>query len=189
MTFTVGRAINAPSPLSGYYYITASPGGTATSNALGVGTIRAYPWIVERDTAITRLGAGISTIGEAGSKLRLGIYADDGSGRPGNLVVDGGTINGDSATAQEVTVAAPLARGLYWCTSVVQVVTTTQPTVYTLLGSWTPPVDILYGTSAPPAAGTVTALSATGVTGALPSTFPAGLSPTTTAARMFVKVA
>lgn len=180
-------ALKGPSLVTGSYYFTASPSATGTSNALGVGTLRAVPWLVTNPVSLVRIGAEVSTVGEAGSKVRLGIYSDT-NGKPGALVLDAGQINGDSATVQEVTIAQTLAPGLYWVAAVVQTVTTTQPTVRTTGTGWAPPVPIWLGLTIPTANLTAVAVQMTGVTGALPNPFVA-TGATASAPRIFVKIA
>jgi hypothetical protein len=43
--------------------------------------------------------------------VTLGIYEDDGLGSPGVLLLDAGTIDGNSATAQEKTISQALVGG------------------------------------------------------------------------------
>lgn len=175
---------------SGYYVYPSSPGAVSTSVTLGVGALRLVPWLVRQRVSLTRIGAEITTVGEAGSKLRLGIYADTGSSTPGALVVDGGVIAGDSATVQELTIDTTLTPGLYWIGGAVQVVVTTQPTVRTV-SNWTPPIVLHSGTSIPSANGTVVGWSLASITGALPATFTVGGSSGAagSAPRVFVKTA
>jgi hypothetical protein len=74
----------------------------------------------------------------------MGIYADDGSGYPGALILDGGSISTGTGNAGTVATggtpgvymntgisATVLKPGLYWIGGVVQGVTTTQPTIRT----------------------------------------------------------
>lgn len=178
-----------PPMRAGSYYYASSPGSVGTNAALGVGTLRASPSIIHRTTTLDRIGADITVVGEAGSKLRLGIYADDGAGQPGALVLDGGQIAGDSATVQALTISITLSPGVYWWAAVVQTVTTTQPTVRTSNG-WTPPIPIFSSTALPGAGGLIAGVSGTGVTGALPVTFPTtGFAATATVPRLFFRVA
>jgi hypothetical protein len=158
-------------PAATYFY-TNSPNATSTNNALGNGTMRLSPWLVRRPISLARLGAEITTAGEAGSALRLVIYADNGSGFPGALVVDAGTINGASVGVQEVTVNVTLQPGLYWVGGAVQNAPTTQPGVRTI-ANLTPPVVIGLGQTLPSAAGTVVGYAGA-ASGAAPSTFPIG---------------
>lgn len=177
----------APPFRSGGYYFTSSPTSAGTSASHGIGVLRVVPFIVHRAVSITRLGAEVSTAGEAGSKVRLGCYADS-DGYPSTLVVDAGQINGDSATTQELTVAVSLNPGLYWFGAVVQTVTTTQPTLRIGL-NWSPPIPVWNSSSLPTAGAAATGLSATSINGALPASFPAGASGAGLAARVFLKVA
>jgi hypothetical protein len=84
--------------------------------------------------------AEFTAAGDANSVFRIGIWADDGYGRPGELVIDAGTIStgsgdaGDIATGgtpgeYEIPVPLDLAPGLYHVGGVVQGVSSTQPTM------------------------------------------------------------
>jgi hypothetical protein len=184
---TTVRPASLPALASGQYYVPLSPFSASTSAALGNGTLRLTPWIVNQSMTVSRLAAEITAVGDVGSKLRLCIYADNGYGYPGALVLDAGQIAGDSATTQELTTSAALTPGVYWIGGVVQSVTTTQPTVRTIT-NWAPPIPI--GVSSLPAANiTATGYSITGITGALPTTYPAGAAIITAVPRPIIKVA
>jgi hypothetical protein len=172
---------------SGSYYFTSSATAVNTSSTLANGTFRVAPWYVPNACTISRIGAEITSAGDAGSKLRIGIYSDTGSCAPGSLLLDAGTIAGDSATVQEITVSQALTPGIYWVGAAVQLVTVTQPTVRVTSG-----VNMLgvisLGTAAPSAGQTISGFAVASVTGALPQ------APTWSAAgvqgpRIFVKVA
>ena len=171
---------------SGRYYYAPNV-GIGTSAALGVGTLRATPFVVPNAVTVTRIGAEIATVGDAGSVLRIGLYADDGTGRPGALVSDAGTIAGDSATVQEITVSLGLGPGTYWAASAVQVVTVTQPTVRVANGFGVPPIDA--GPSAPTAATVFVSFNRTGIAGAFPDPFGTPTASGTGPPRLFLKVA
>jgi hypothetical protein len=175
-------------PAAGQYIFTSSPATSSTNAALGNGTLRLAPWVVTRAMAIDRIGAEITTVGEAGSKLRLGIYTDNGSCFPGALLLDAGQIAGDSATVQDLTVSLTLPTGLYWIGGVVQSAATTQPTVR-VVSNWTPPVPISGGTSAPAATAAYVANTQTSVSGALPATFTATAVAGAAAVRVHVRAA
>jgi hypothetical protein len=67
------------------------------------------------------VGIEITAAGEAGSHIRLGVYADDGSGyQPGALLTDAGQIDGTSATYQELSISVPVANQQIWTAVVVQ---------------------------------------------------------------------
>jgi hypothetical protein len=180
-----GGTPNAPGWASGRYYMCPNTNSLSTSAALGNNTLRAVPFYVPNAVSVAKVGSEITIVGEAGSKLRLGIYADDGTGRPGALVVDAGQIAGDSATVQEITLGTPvpLGPGWYWAAACVQSAPTTQPTVR-LASIMTAPTDC--GTTIPSAGLGTYGWGATSISGAFPST----LTPTSaisTAARIFVK--
>lgn len=150
------------------------PGGLATGTGqLGTGTLRAYGWYLPHTVTLTRIGAEVTTIGDVGSKFRLGIYADTGFLRPGALLLDAGQIAGDSATVQELTISLTLEPGIYWLAGAAQSVTTTQPTLRT--GSPQIPTPLV---SAPAAAQSIGGWYHTStVSGALPSTFTPNGNP------------
>lgn len=175
---------------SGLYYLTTPHTATSTAATLGNGTGRFTPWRVNRTTAFAKIGAEITSAGEAGSVLRLGIYGDDGTGYPGALVLDAGTIAGDSATVQEITVAFTLTPGLYWVGGVVQSAPTTQPTVRTLAMDVPNQMPLTAGTTPTANAPANVGFVGFSMTGALPSTWPtASPNLSATAARIFVKTA
>ena len=172
---------------SGRYYYAICPGGSSASTTANQ-TLRLAPWIVERDVTIVRIGAEVSTVGEAGSVIRLGIYADAGGLYPGALVLDAGTIAGDSATIQEITISQALTRGVYWVGGVAQSAPSTQPTVRMASG-WTPPVPMQTGTTIPVLSASVVAYTQASVSGGLPSNFTSTVTTSGNAMRIFFKTA
>lgn len=172
---------------SGAYYFTSSPFAVSTSSTQGVGSLKLMPWIVPNACTLSRMGAEVTSAGEAGSLVRLGLYADNGAGLPGLLVLDAGTIAGDSNTVQEISITAPLQPGLYWAAAVVQNVSVTQPTMR-ICNSPANIQNIYTGTSIPSSSLGVGCLTKSGVTGALPGSIT---SPATggAGARTFVKIA
>ena len=176
-------------PRSGLYYQTTPHTSLSTSASLGTGTGRFTPWRVRYPLSITRLGAEITSAGDAGSVLRIGIYADDGTGYPGALVLDAGTIAGDSVAVQEITVAITLPPALYWVGGVVQEVTSTQPTVRTVVYD---PSGLMPIATTTPSSISVNRCAFVGfaMTGALPATWPTATpNLSDNAARIFYKVA
>ncbi|HKX73157.1 MAG TPA: right-handed parallel beta-helix repeat-containing protein [Candidatus Saccharimonadales bacterium] len=180
-----------PMPPSGWYFFPVSQAAASTNATLGNGTLRLVPFYLPQATSISRIGSEISVVGQAGSLLRLGVYSDN-LGLPGSLLLDAGTIAGDSATVQEITLGSPLALGAgwYWVGGAVQNAASTQPTVRVTSGVTTP---ILLGAlqSMPGSSATTSGYSASGVTGALPGTFTAwagGPSAITSAPRVFMRI-
>lgn len=167
-----GNASIAPLSLplaAGRYYMGPQPWSAATSNTLGNGTLRVFPLYIPNQITLTKIGAEVTSTGEAGSKFRIGIYADDGTGYPGSLVLDAGQIAGDSATVQELSVSTAIAAGWYWFGGAVQSAPTTQPTMRIAAVGTTALMSS--GTSAPSAGVAWVGVAQTSVTGALPSTF------------------
>jgi hypothetical protein len=186
-TPTVTPEADWSKPPTASYFYTSSPFAATTSATLANGTLRVTPWLITRACTLTALGAEVTVIGDVGSLLRLGIYADNGSYYPGALVLDAGTIAGDSATVQAITgLTTALTPGIYWVGGVVQAVTVTQPTVRTQ-GTWTPPCPIGTGAALPGAGNTVTGYSMTGVVGAL-GAFSGTVLPVGAVPRTFAKV-
>lgn len=146
--------------------------------------------------AATASASGVSvTLGPA--VIRLGIYADDGTGRPGALLLDAGLsgsassvlsngfVSAASATVQEVTINLNLPAGPYWVAQVVQGVTTTQPTMrVNSAAGIVPNTDI--GTSIPSAAAANVGAAQSSVTNVLPASATFGTSGKSP--RVFVKV-
>lgn len=163
----------------GFYYFCNSPGGASSSNTLGNGSMRVTPWAVTNELTLSRLFAEFTTAGDAASVFRIGIYADDGLGRPGDLVLDAGSIStgtgnagtiatGGTPGVYEIPLTHILPSGIYWVGGVVQGVTTTQPTIRCVNGQTIlAPVPI---TNSLPTAGlTVSGFQSGGHTGALGS--------------------
>lgn len=171
---------------TGNYYFTASP-NTSGSTTLGTGNLRLTPWPVPNTVTLTRIGAEVIAAGDAGCKFRLGIYADDGSGYPGALVLDAGTIAGDAATAQEIVISQALSPGLYWVGGASQIITTTGPTMRTVNTALAMPT-LRLGATMPSAAAVSFGFTQPSVTGALPANYTSTVTVTTAAPRVFVKV-
>lgn len=175
------------SVLAGRYIVPVGASTSSTSATLGIGTLRLSPWWLPRGLTVDRIGSEVTVIGDAGSKVRLGIYRDNGFAYPGALLLDAGQIAGDSATVQDLTVSLALLPGLYWIGGAVQTVTTTQPTVRATSAPHHP--VMMYGaTSLPGTNFAIGGYSQSAVTGALPSTFSTSVSSITNAARLHMRV-
>lgn len=172
-------------PLNSYFF-PVSPHASATSVALGVGNLRALPWLVDQPLSIWRMGAEVTVAGEAGAHLRLGIYADTGQGGPGALLVDVGQLDAATTGRKRADFATlRLNPGVVWLAAVVQDVVTTQPTVGTVT-QWEPQILIPSATE-PIANAAAVGVVASGVTAALPTTFPA-FSSSGLAVRPYLRV-
>lgn len=170
----------------GYYYVWAT--GTASAGIPPEGVERCAPFIPGRNCTISQLAASITAAGTAGAVVRLGIRNDDGTGNnPGTLLLDGGTIDGTVVGNAFVTISQPLVAGTkYWLTAAAQGAATTRPTMRQTTGG--APVGSLgdTGSSAVLDNPLTGCGSATGITGALPST--TSWSRTAAATRVAVKI-
>lgn len=97
-------AVARQSYVSGRWY--TAPCQPSTSSRPN-GYLTAIPFAVDRPLTITALGIEVTTVGNAGAVLRLGVYADSG-GQPGTLLVDGGTVAADTTGVKTLAIT-PLA--------------------------------------------------------------------------------
>lgn len=105
-------AVPRVNAIPGEYWSYPTVHGTVVTTA---GSMLLTPAYFPLARTISRIGGEV-TAGAVGSTLSLGIYASDSNGRPtGDPVLDAGTIDGNSATAQELTVSFAAAMDtLYW---------------------------------------------------------------------------
>lgn len=115
---------------SGEYWSTP---GTRTTAALTAGVLYTHCFFVPFDCTVDRIGAEVTTLAAA-STLSLGIYSDDAAGLPGAVLLDAGTIDGGSATAQEITVSQALTGGTAYHFAVLCQGGT--PTMRTMASGW-----------------------------------------------------
>lgn len=173
----VGTATSRHLHRSGLWY--ATPQGSVGTATFGVGDLRCTPFPVD-DASITLddMGVQVTSAGGAGSVCRVGVYQDDGTGYPGDLLFDAGTIDTTSTGTRTVAangagaISEVVTRGLYWLACVAQTSAPAQWMVRSHDGGG--------GLLAPVGAADVadiasgrTAWSQTGVSGALPATFTA----------------
>lgn len=103
-------------PVSGRFYgpIVNTSGGSAIA---GVGVQRAAPWFLSRRTVFDQIVAHSGTAAVASSVIRPAVWADDGTGKPGALVLDGGSDLSANSTDTDLvqTLASPITLdpGLY----------------------------------------------------------------------------
>ena len=147
---------------AGQYYGPSFDGldTTGTANLNGLYTV---PLVIGSASQLLDLiGIEVTTGGSAGAVIRLGIYADDGSGYPGELVVETDALASTGTGAVSATIDETLAGGLYWLGIVAQVATCIVRCKNT--------ASSLVGENSVGAASVGGYLQA-GVTGALPATF------------------
>lgn len=117
---------------------------------------------------------------KASSKVRLGIYADNGHGKPGAKILDAGQVSTTTTGAKSITITHVLPPAPYWLCSVSQT-TGTAPSIYhgptvasvqaSLVGISQSTTAFTESTSAQMPMGWIT--TGTTHTGTLPTTAPA----------------
>ena len=152
-------------PSGGVYWVGTQTNSNGTS-APAVNEFRLSPVFITSTVLLDRI-AGKVTTGAASSTVRLGIYADSGAGVPGSLILDAGTIDGNSVSTQAITISQVLAPGLYWIGGVSQGGT---PTVQVTSGNSMLGMPHSFGATYDPTI-SVNGYNMTGVSGALPATY------------------
>lgn len=151
---------------SGHFH---SVGITFTTAALAKDSIRLFAFYFAVPVTINAVALEITAPGEAGSVVRLGIYADL-SGLPGALVSDFGTVAGDAVATPQITgLSVVLSPGLYWFAAVAQNYVTTGPTVRWMSTS---SLSTSTGTSPQPGNNQANVWTIGGISGALPASLP-----------------
>lgn len=150
---------------SGYYYPLDGGGGsrTMTYNLLWL-----WPFDLQRAITLAKLACNVTTGGTAGSTIRVGVYASDGAGGIGSLVVDAGTVTGDSTGVKTITLTQAAGPDRLWFGAVWQGTNSAAPILQA------------YGKAAPYLGWTsfvqfpsIIAYQFNGISGALPATLGA----------------
>ena len=138
---------------------------TVTTQSATSGTLREVQHLIPTRTNIVGVGIEVTTAG-AGN-LRFCIYRDNGSGKPGTLFADCGTVSASTTGFKSVTVSLFLPRGLYHPAVMPEGATIT----YRACNSHNPPARMpVFATTGTTV---VTGYQANSVTtGAAPSPFP-----------------
>lgn len=154
--------------------------GTGTTASPTNGTAHATPFLVGNGATFVSIGCNVTSAGTASVAVtRLGIYADNGKGYPGALVVDGGTVASDATGFKTATISQALAPGLYWLVAVTQGAPTGVPT-YTAVASHPYMLESTFTATVP------VGFSAGSVTGSLAATFATGVSTVTNPIRLWL---
>lgn len=142
-------------------------------------TMYAYPVFIPNAITVKTMGVNTTT-GQTGGKCYLGIYSDNGSGAPGNLVLSSGEITGLTATAMNTATITPnvvIQPGWYWFASTFAA-SSTMPSVAGISAALTSNIQAIRGGDtalhalATAASGTATGVKADFTYGALPTAFP-----------------
>jgi hypothetical protein len=150
----------------------------------------AVPFLLGARHSFQALGINVTVAGSsggAGAAVRMGVYADNGNGYPGALVLDAGTATtiAIGATIVAFAGALDLIPGLYWLVAVPQNAPTTQATV-TANGGLLSPSPI--GGVSVTANSTAYATAGAAAPGALPTPFPGGATPVANGAAWLPKI-
>jgi hypothetical protein len=98
-------------------------GNTTTSPTLNL--LVFAPVYFPAPTTVDAVLVEVTTAGNAGSIIRLGIYDQDSNGNPGDLLVDAGTADGATVGVQALTITPTVFSGMLFAAAVVQVESTT----------------------------------------------------------------
>lgn len=103
----VDLASSAPELGKGYWR--ASVGSTSgTTTTLNAGSTECVPIMCPYGITIDAIA--VRVIGVAGASVRLGLYADNGHGAPGALLVDAGTIEAATTGVKQLSVSVTLPK-------------------------------------------------------------------------------
>lgn len=168
---------------------TVSPNAASTAAPVN-GQLTACPIYLPRSGSITDLAVEVvTTPGGAGALVRIGVYADDGTGYPGTLLVDAGTVDCTTTGVKTITLGAALSlpAGRFWLAAAVQGNPTPSPTMR-IDQNTRSTGGILAATSTVALQSANTSYLQSAVTGALPATFTATPASTTYAIRTTAKL-
>jgi hypothetical protein len=164
---------------SGMYYVSDDATGV-TTGAPGLSVLMCSRLFFPEPTNLALIGVEV-TATAATAVQRLGLYADDGTGYPGLLLLDAGTVDGASSTGnKEITISAQVS-GLIWLATAAQTAAAT-------LRAYNQGATGL-GFSAQPTSNLATGYQQASVTGAFPGRFTATKTSSGTHPRVYVKVA
>jgi len=160
-----------PFAKKGSYYRAGNTTETSTGYPLPINRMCSQIMCFGEDIIIDRLAIYISTAAAAGGVARMGLYADDGTLHPGQLIYDSGEI--DTTTTGPKTAAPPspivIAKGTpFWtcllCGAAAPKLKSSNPTCLSALGTG----NTVGGYS-------FNGFYADQIYGALPATHPAGM--------------
>lgn len=161
-----GSYLTAAKIKTGEYVTPQGLGSNAFTATIANNTATFVPIDIPVGFTADRIGLNITGAGAgAGPVIRLGIFDSGTDGRPGALLVDGGTIDASTTGNKTVTISQALPAGRVWVCAVAQASATTAPTVSVLRGAMP---GVAWIGSAPVTNGGA-AFQATGTSGALAS--------------------
>lgn len=112
-----------PSYTVGEYYAVRGAVSGAGAGAPTLNRVHYLPLLVNKTTTFDRIASYITAAGSAGAVDRMGIYSDDGAGKPGTLILGAGTVATDTGanSIRAITISQQLTPGFYWVAIVAQV--------------------------------------------------------------------
>jgi len=172
---------------SGHWFAAPSQQNSAAV-ALTNNQLRLIPWRNITPITVQAVAVGVSAIGDVASVIRLGVYLDDGTGKPGQLFMELGTCPTDTLVVTPAALAnVLLPSGLLHVGGAIQGAGVTPPTMFCNTQSDKPAVtmDISSGAN-PTAAASASGYQMAGVAGALPQTFVSA-GPINASTRLFFR--
>ncbi len=106
-----------------HYYVHDTIGVVSSLNsALTQSLVTCVPFVCRATTTFDRIAVFQNSAGTATTVHRMGIYNDNGASYPGTVLLDAGTVAGDTGTSvvKEITISQQLTPGLYWLAHVNQ---------------------------------------------------------------------
>lgn len=104
-------------PATGSYFGLLWNTGTGTTSTIPAGNENAMPVMFGRSFSLDRIGVEVTTLAAA-TVMRLGLRADDGTFKPGNLITEwtaGGTIDVSTTGIKELTISTAFTAFIrYW---------------------------------------------------------------------------
>lgn len=168
------------------FWLTPFPHTSTGSSSLTQSRLDCVPLLIQKTVTLNSLGLRV-TVSAAATTIRLGLYADDGTGYPGALMVDAGTVDATGNGDKTIAISQVLTPGLYWLGSAAQGGSPQTVAITNLAVLGMPFGSVAAGSAFD--GNPAVAFSQPGVTGALPSTFTATQTVNNIAARVFAKVA
>jgi hypothetical protein len=162
---------------SGAYY--GPSNYTAATQSTSSGNMMAIPVFLPTAMTAVSIECEVTTAGAAGTLVRLGIYAAGALDNPGSLILDAGTVAGDTAGVKAIAISQQLSAGLYWLTACPQGGNPSMRSVGS--GSLPPVAPASFG-------GGNNCYYVAGITGAFPATF-GSVSPFGGGIKVMVKAA
>lgn len=107
-----GALLASGGSVAGNYQFAFGASGSGAGAALSNNRVYLVPFLATAETTYTRIGVDVTSL-VASSTVRLGIYSSV-NGKADTLLIDAGTVNGDTAGVKEISISHTLPAGVYW---------------------------------------------------------------------------